>query len=569
MDYKSLEILDLSEAGQLEEEDCRALDRVSLSTRIEYDNFIGKLIEINQLESKNLFLSVSCRNTLVSRILYNFCCLSLIEERLKTNKTPDVIVVDHPEMKSAVRSLLKKFEISNIKIQALRKKKSPTLTLASNILKSLYVTFISFSLSKIFVTRKKPDEAIVLVDTFMFKESIDEEGNFNDRYYTGHEKFLDKKSQENIWYTPTLFGLKTPSDYFYLFKNIHKLKKNFFIKESWLTLPDYFMSIYESVVIPKEIKIFPEFRKVDVSELLRQEINKDRGSLSLFRALCNYRFFSRLSSEGVKINSVVNWFENHVNDRALNLSIKKNFKDAIIKGYQGFMLINYYATYEPTSYEYDLGTIPHEINVMNGYSKKIINNICPKLKVNISPAFRFDHLINIKDKRSPHKKVIFIPFPGEGMTSSGVSLVKSCLSVISDFQEDIELYVKPHPSFPAPLLKKYDKTMIDIDIRYTERSTSSMYEISDLVVSTGSVACAEALSLGIPIAMNGKFSEITMNPLPSGFMEDMWTIFYNKQELREFMSFAFNLKRREVAIESLFYPHTRDGARSLFSFPDS
>jgi hypothetical protein len=128
--------------------------------------------------------------------------------------------------------------------------------------------------------------------------------------------------------------------------------------------------------------------------------------------MCNYRFFKKLSQEKIKISSLVNWFENHVNDRALNLSIRKYHQNTKVKGYQGFFLINFYATYEPTELEHALETVPHELHVINNYSLKTIEAQCPELKLKLSPAFRFDHLNTIEDKRSPNKKTIFIPFPG-------------------------------------------------------------------------------------------------------------------------------------------------------------
>jgi hypothetical protein len=281
--------------------------------------------------------------------------------------------------------------------------------------------------------------------------------------------------------------------------------------------------------------------------------------------MCNYRFFKKLSQEKIKISSLVNWFENHVNDRALNLSIRKYHQNTKVKGYQGFFLINFYATYEPTELEHALETVPHELHVINNYSLKTIEAQCPELKLKLSPAFRFDHLNTIEDKRSPNKKTIFIPFPGEGMTSRGVNLVNNCLSSLSVMKEEIDVYVKPHPSYPLDALMKFDKIMTNPIIKYTNESTASMYAISDLVIANGSVTCAEALALGIPVAISGNSPDITMNPIPNDYMTNLWKVFYNTEELIEFMTFAFNLKLRSSSIDSLFYPHTKDGAKSLFT----
>ena len=107
--------------------------------------------------------------------------------------------------------------------------------------------------------------------------------------------------------------------------------------------------------------------------------------------------------------------------------------------------------------------------------------------------------------------------------------------------------------------------MSNDDITFTTNNTASMYEISDIVVATGSVVCVESVSLGIPTAISGNSPEVTMNPIPTDFRPDIWKLFYTGNELKEFIKFAFNLPSRTPSINSLFNPHTSEGAKQLFS----
>ncbi len=560
----SPKILDLSIGSPLNTKDCKVLDGHSKAVRKEYDNFVSELISSNKLIKNGLFLKVSSRNTLVSEVLKDFCHLALIEEKIKKKEIPETLIVETEEMQQVVTELFKKNDLSHIKVRFKKRIQNKGLILILNFLKIIYVIFNSWLFSRL-SPRELPQGEIILVDTFMFKESIDRSGNFEDRYYTGHQKYLSSKEKENIWYVPTLFGLKKPQDYLKVFMRSHKCLDNLLIKESWLSFYDYLTAMLYSFRASSEVTIIPKFRGIDVTPIIHKELREDRGSLSVFRALCNYAFYKRISLEGIKISFVINWFENHVNDRALNLSIRKYFKNVYIKGYQGFFLIDYYATYEPTELEYDLGTVPDEINVINEYCHGKIKKQCPKVKINLSPAFRFDHLGEVRDRRSKDTKNIFIPFPGEGMTARGVNLVKNCLSVVTGLNDSVKLYVKPHPSFPEELLKKYDKVMLNEDITFTTNNTASMYEISDVVVATGSVVCVESVSLGIPTAISGNSPEVTMNPIPIDFRPDIWKLFYTGNELKEFIKFAFNLPSRSPSINSLFNSHTREGAKQLFS----
>lgn len=564
MEKSNSNALDLTSKGQMHESDCRILDEISGSSRKRFDIFIGNLIENNLSSKFLLFLKVTSRNSIISKTLHYFCLLDLIEERIVRKDIPKVIFLDDPALEGPINRLLDKHSITGVKIIKKKKIIFHRLYFLINMLKCLYVSVISWSLSKLYLEKECPKNNIVLLDTFAFGDSFDKKGNFNDRYYTNFDNYLTKSDLEKIYYMPTLYGLKSPLDYLKFFRSYTGKKSPFLFKETWLTLSDYLLAIFDAFILPNKINNFPKYRGIRIDEIILKELEEDKISLGLFRALCTYRFFKRASSKGLKLDLVINWFENHVNDRALNLAVRDFFPEVEIRGYQGFLLIDYYATYEPTTYEKKLGTIPHNLNVMNLYSLKKIKKTCPSAKVNISPAFRFDHLNQIEDKRNPSSKVVFIPFPGEGMTEDGINLVKNCVQVRSRFKKAFKIIVKPHPSFPKHRLLKYDQVMNSKEILFTDKTTASMYEISDAVIANGSVTCAESVVLGIPVGIGGNSSSVTMNPLPENFRPDLWQIFYNSEELFDFLTHAFALNARERNVEELFAPITNEGTKSLF-----
>ena len=55
---------------------------------------------------------------------------------------------------------------------------------------------------------------------------------------------------------------------------------------------------------------------------MSREIYKDMASPALMLAVCKYRFIRRLSKENVQICAVVDWNENQIIDRAINLGFK-------------------------------------------------------------------------------------------------------------------------------------------------------------------------------------------------------------------------------------------------------
>lgn len=558
-------ILDLRTNGELSAKDSKLIDLLGKDVRKEYDSYIGSFIEINNLTGIELLLAASCRNTLVSKIHDSFCRIALLEENIKQGHCPDYVKVDNPSVAAVMGRVLTKHGCSNTKIDCQKRNTNIIILILQNIIKCIYVILNSWLWSRLFFRKVKPKGKVLFVDTFLFNNSIDKNGHYHDRYYTGHESYLNKQELDMLWFAPTLYGIRHPLEYIQLFRQVSSADRNFLLKEAWLTRSDYLFSLFYSFVIPFKVRSYPSFHGIDVSAVVKRDVLFDIASLSLFRALCNYRFIRRLSKENIDICGAVNWFENQVNDRALNISFNHYYPKVLVRGYQGFMLIDYYASLQPTLYEFRAATLPSVLHVINEGCLLLHRGACEKLPLKLAPAFRFAHLFDLKDRRTDGEKIVLIPLPGAGMDDDSIGIIRNYLSIADRLKQNVRVLVKPHPSYTIDQFKRLAPELSDQRLEYTDKDMSELLELTSVMISTASSACVEAVAVGIPVAIYGSRSGVTMNPIPANVPKDLWDVFYTSKQLVEFLLMALEKKERASIVSELFHAIDAEGTRALFA----
>ena len=554
--------MDLRTNGLLSIDNSKEIDRIENDVIEEYNSFIGEFIKINFLSDTSLFLTASCRNTIVSKTHDIFCRIALLEKNLTHGKYPDLVKVDNKFVAKAIKQVLSAHKCNNVKISHDNTRNIFVLILL-NFVTIFYIALNSWLWTR-FNCKVRPKDKVLLVDTFLFKNSIDSSGFYKDRYYSNHEAYLTEQQLSGLYFAPTLFGLKNPWNYISLFRRIKLSDRNFLIKESWLKLSDYLFSLYFSIIIPLRVKKYPYFRGIDVSHIIRREVLSDIASPSLFRALCQYRFIRRLSKETVHICGVVNWFENSVNDRAFNLSFKKYYPNTYVKGYQGFMPIRYYASLQPQSYELMASVLPNELYVVNDDIRTLYKKTCKDLPLKLSPAFRFTHLFDLNDKRSDSDKIVLISLPGAGMDNNSIGMIQNYLLIADSLGKRVRVIVKIHPTSKKDHLMKLAPEFSDPRLEYTSKGIAELLESAYVLISSASSVCVEAISVGIPVAIYGNRSGVTMNPIPKTVPVCNWCVFYSEDQLKNFLKKALIKDERKTIVTKLFMPVGKENTRELF-----
>ena len=90
------------------------------------------------------------------------------------------------------------------------------------------------------------DAPITLIDTFVLNNggadegSINNDGEYKDRYYPGLMEQLTEEEKSNLFYLPTSVGFNNPIKAFRL---IRSSKSPFIIHDDYLKISDYFLAL--------------------------------------------------------------------------------------------------------------------------------------------------------------------------------------------------------------------------------------------------------------------------------------------------------------------------------------
>jgi len=554
-------ILDLTSKSHLNEDDSRFLDEIEEGVRSAYNEFIKELIHLNNLKGIDLLVDVTCRNPGKSSLLLNACKLQLVKERLKENIKFSSIKIDNKFLKNPIMELLRNYNNSSCNVVVTDSSNNIIFIIIKNIIRSIHGSINNIFWSRYYNLKKIPSTSITYVDTFLLSNSFDNEGNFYDRYYTGFEKFLEPDQNTKIWFAPVIeAGMRKQKEYKDFFLKISRSKTNFLIEESWLNFTDYFVCFFHSLIIPLKIKKIPLIKNHNFSDLIKNELHQQIGSFSLVRTISKYKFINKLKKKQIAIDRAIDWHENQVIDRALNLGFKEFYPDVEVHGYQGFMIPDFYANVQPQKYEKLLNTIPDVIHAIGPYAHAYRKGVDKDLKVQKSPALRFSYLKDISLETSTNLCIVFIlPMVLEECSI----LIKSALSLINNTEYKKSIYLKLHPTYELDYFKTLIKEAQDNRLNFVSDNIPSLLSRASIIISSTSSAIFEAFSLGIPVGIMANNSGVSLNPLPKDLLES--SLIYNEADLIRFIenNITEPKKRKNQSKRFLYFPST-DLVRKLF-----
>jgi hypothetical protein len=556
--------LDLSNNGRLSIEDSVLIDSIAVKVQKEYNKSTEKLVLNNNLSNLELLLSVISRNPSQTSILSSLCKIHLLDEKLKTGDDIHQITIQDNSMLDVINELLIKFD-KKIPIKLKEKNSSGRMFLlcSINIIKSLYLICLNWLWPKLSRTLKaKVNNEIILVDNFIFPNSFDNDNSLLERYFTGYDKYLSESQKMKIWYIPTLIGFKTLGQLLKMANKAKKSSSNIIFQDSWLSLGDYVHSLFLTFKLPKSIKKTNLFMGYKIDKILIKEVRKDLGSPSLMLAICKYKFIVNLKNANIKICHVVDWHENQLIDKALNLAIKKEYPDVVIKGYQGFVSSSYETHKIPHSYELENGSLPDQLFVISKQYKDIILENCPGLDVRLASAFRFSYLYDIKRNNLNNDKIfILIALPMN--INDSIEILNLFLS-ITNINKKIEILVKHHPGYSKAEFSKKVPEFLNDTFNVTSDSMELLLEKISLLVSSASSVTAEAACLGIPVAIYGNRQGVTLNPISNKNNKLNNNIFYSKEQLEIFINNSISKRNYKTSIKKSFFVDNGNSARDLF-----
>jgi hypothetical protein len=531
--------LDLRHSAKLSVAHTRLITDLEPSVRASYNAYIGHLAKANHLQGTDWLARASCRNTIASLIHEKFCRLRLLDTLLERDEVPDLVLVGSKSMYLAVGSVLEKHQKRfSIQIQH-----EGGISVFRNLLQSLRLLLNLFIWPKIIRKTKNLVEkkSFIYLDTFVSPDSFAEDGCFKDRYYPGFLESLDKKMRDKVILVPSYYGVGGFSRYRRLFTELRRSSINFLVKEDYLTTFDFLVIFFKSFFIPSKIKKIPPWRGIDTTAIVQDEVLRDRFSPDLVNALLVYRFVKQLKNNGFEPELVIDWNENQVMDRALNLAVREEFPQTPIKGYQSYVVPNFYACIQPTEYELAAGTIPHELCLIGKAYQKDRLEFCPSLKSSIAPAYRFLHIYDSMQKRRTTKQFeILIALPM--MVDEAKVVIEVCLPLSQKLGDQYSLKMKLHPTQKPQDFHVYQAGLQNSKIEWVQENTGRLLQTANLIITSTSSICFEAVMIGVFVAIVSNRSGPVMNPIPNGLNPELYRICYEELDILDFIDKLQHLK---------------------------
>jgi hypothetical protein len=552
--------LDLRKDGKLSVENAKIITAIQQGVQQEYTDFIGNLIKANKVEDLQWLMQVTCRNTYISKIYDLMCRLSLLECLLKDGKNISCIYIDSPAIEYPVIELLERYN-SKTKIYIIECKGNKKFSLIKNIVRNLYYCLNLWLWPLLIKNKSKPKTSVFLLDTFLLKGSFDENLKLQDRHYPGLIDMIPDTLKDKTWYLSTLSGFKYPWDWIQVFSQVSKSVDSIILKEYWLKPKDYLFAIQKSITLAKTIDKIPSWNGLNISRIVKEEIMYEKGGHAITQSILMYLSFNRYKESGIKIDGMVDWFENQTVDRGLYLGMRKYFPDTYIKGYLGFVPEEYYVGIFPAKYENEAHMLPDELLVVGNNYANDMKRFFSQMKVFNAPAFRFKDVLSIKQKRNNRRDVILLALP---MKFDEIARI---IGTVVDLNFDNSAYrwiIKPHPTSSEKDIQKLIPNSLSSVFEFSNLPLTEIFQNTHLLITSASSAALEAAVSGIYVAIIGNRSGPTINRLSGLVDESFWSICYTAEDLEYLL--IRRLTVGEIDVSKYFNPITLEGSIKMMTF---
>lgn len=522
--------LDLTGAVRLQREHAAQLDEIAEELRRPYVDLVS---EISAPFGTNLdwwVTPLASRNTYVCP-LFRRLCQVVLAQRLTAAGSISEVVVDTPAMADLLRETLP----SDVQVLSALTPTRWRLRVAATVVRRLVAALYScsgrFFFSRLIssAARPPPRGAITLVDTFLYPESI-QANTLIDRHYPGMMEELGEDERRRVYWAPVFYRLR---NYARVFRRLRACRDNLLLAEDHLHLADYVFAVGHFL---RGLRTLPDhgFLGMRVGPLLREAYAESFAGSGSIEGLLRYRFAMRLREAGVRLQRVVDWFENQEIDHGAVAGWRTFHPDTLVLGYQGFLASRNYLCMFPLETERALGLLPHRLVVMGPALADPAREFCPGLEVVTAPAFRFDTLWRLPADKPRHAGVVLlVSLPLDvGETRQILELVGSAIGGYADF-DSWQVWIKPHPAFQRRVLEGGAGMRLLPDWTVVDGDLDGLLEQTDMFVGSASSACVQAVVHGVPAVVIGGRARPTLNSIPDWVGDVPWAVCHTADDLRE------------------------------------
>lgn len=506
------------------------------------------------------------RDVLNSRIFYYCCVLELVKELMGA---PGQIREIRVRSKALFRILKHMTDGEDISIRLERPSFIKRLLGVKPFLGSVWLVCAPFRFARKFKSRGKvfPEGSLTLIDTFVVPGFVE-----TDRYYANILDFVTEEEREDIYFVPTFSGFSR-KEYRGLMSSVRYSSRRFLLKEDFLRWSDYLYAFLH--VMRKRGITLPmiKFRGIDITSLFKEEImSRDRVPLTM-RALLNYRFAMRLHKAGVALRQVVDWFENQIIDKGWNAGFRRWYPRVPRVGYQGMLVSDHWLHKYPTEAEVRAGVVPDIVMAPGPAPAEELKEFSSNVRTRKAPALRFSGVFKER-ARHPDESYYTVLVGLPNFTPDAVCILRLIVGCVGELGElgNIRFHIKRHPAISMESIKQeFGRDNWPEQFTFVEGDFNDCIEESNLLISSTSSVCVEALAKGTPVLVVGSSNGLTYNPIPRTVDSSYWRLCHSADDLAEGVRY-FRDNPRQVdglsrsIINEYFTPVNRDTVKEfLFS----
>lgn len=559
----------LNFTGNIGAELRREMDRMAETLRKDYVLFLSKVIQGQEGNIDWWVMDFISRNTAISPMFRNCCVIEVVREYAHRTCLQS-IVVDSQALAKAIRQIVRPGTtvcVSTANLTTFCSIK-PLLKYVHGV--CIHIVQIVASLFTRCLRKPLSGDMLTLLGVFLTDDSI-VHGNYRDRYYGSLLSQFSSEELENIYYFPNYYRIR---NHFKAYQNMRTAQQNFIIRDDFLQLSDYTFSwglFWRSLRLKPT---YTQFRGVDISGLIREEILCSSTSSSSMAALLNYRLPLRLKQKGIRIKKVVTWFENQTIDHGFNAGIQKHYPFIETVGYIGIPLPNNYLSVYPTDQEIASQVIPSCVSVIGEGFKEMVIQFSKELQVSVAPAFRYESLWRKQfECYTDDAKGILVALPISVVES--VEMLKIIAEASALFQSPKpKFYIKPHPTVNPKCLSDLLNDDWPGSFQLVDGSMDAWLMRCLIVISSSSSATIETIARGIPVILLSVGSSLTLLYIPPNVPRDMWNLCYESRTLEKTIRKLLNMsederlsyQRKGRCIRKMYFePVTVDASRNFLS----
>ena len=571
-------ILDLTGSTPLSPENARKLNELAIELRPLIVGFVESISLRNMDEIDWWVTPLASRNPFASRLFLSCCRIALLDSLLVEHKAPTEVWVDSHAMEDLVSRLGSRHGARlQIRIVYSLYLRDNVWRPVRNLLTAIFHTIMQFSCVKLLLPRSviSGTSSCIVVDTFLYTGSV-REGVFHDRHFPDINQSLTAEERAQLMYFPTFYKVR---NYPRLLRQLCKLRERFLFKEDYLCLRDYLYAFGQGFRVSR-IRLGGSLmlNGLSVDALLLEDIRRGWMWPSAIEALLKYCAIRRMREIGVRIERVVDWFENQDIDRGANAGYRRYYPEIEVVGYIGFVASQHYLCMYPTSAELEAKVLPTKLAVMGKGFVEIVKEFCPDIVVDVAPALRYPvRPPSIVHGSESNKLTMLVALPV--VRAEALEILDAVRHFVQGLEgtslETVEkqILIKPHPASDVPRDDTFS-TMAGSKARVTwvDEKLDSLLLNCDVLVSAASSACFEALTMGVPVVVFGSCYGLTYIPIPQPIPPEQWRVCYSWEEMlsaiMEFRTNDVSAARTESTTARLLQEEyletvTRKGVRHL------